>query len=250
MGLGKFFKKVGKGLLAVGTGGVSLGVQAGVKAVKKKKAANAVKQANIDTQMGVMREQDNASLRKLLADQPERMSALLSKEAEGLKAEAYGTGPLAEFTAMREQARLANEQGSQRIDQQLQDELQGQAVSGAGARMNAYSQLAQEGGLSSGARERIASGGSNEQMMQAQQARMAQQRAQQNQAAEYAKGALGLTAQEAAARRGMQDKYLSMQSQDIQNENQFKQDKYGKRAELEAGLLKSQRESETARLLR
>lgn len=184
-------------------------------------------------------QQAQTSMESILNQRPGRKSALDTAESQRFKSEAYGTGPLAEYQAMREQSRLANQSQQQKMQQGLSDELQNQTLGQAGAQANAYSQLAQSGGLSSGSRERLA-GSLGAQSLQARQAaRLQNMRGTQDLESQYQQGLMGLTSKEAEARRGMQNAYLGMQSQDVGGANQFAQDVYGKRADVLAGLAKA-----------
>jgi hypothetical protein len=213
------------------------------KAVAQKNAVN-------DARFFDRATQDETKIRSLFAQQPTRRSILDTNEAKGLQSEAYGTNPLAEYEAMRGQARSAAAAGATRLGDQLNDELSDQAISGAGARDNAYSALAMGGGLSSGARERVASGGLQSQMMGAQAARMANKRALFDNQQKLDEGLLGLSGQEATTRRGMQNQYLGMQGNDIAQGNQFNQDQFNKNLDMESGFLKSRGEYDIARMNR
>jgi hypothetical protein len=182
---------------------------------------------------------DRTKILGMLDKQPALKSALATKEAKQLQSEAYGTGPLAEYESMRAQARGAADQARTRLGQGLSDEIQSQSIAGAGAQANAYSQLAQEGGLSSGARERIASGGTANQMMQAQQARLQNSRQMQENDFKLQDSMLGLSGNEAKDRRGMQNTYLQLQQGDIGSQNQFNQNKFDKKLGVQTDFMKA-----------
>jgi len=193
------------------------------------------------------RKKEEQALRKLMKAQPAYESLLKSSAAQDLQKSAYGTDPLAEFQAQRAQAQAAAEQGKLKIGQQLHDELQDQSIAQAGQTANAYSQLAMGGGLSSGARERVASGGLESNLYAAQAARLDNQRALQEQQSTLDQGLLGITAKEGETRRGLQNSYLDLQKQDTAGINSYKQDQWAKRADLESGILKSRSEERIAK---
>jgi hypothetical protein len=178
-------------------------------------------------------------MNKILNQRPELKSIMGSDEAKFMQQEAYGGGPLAEFQAMREKARLGAEQGRQRLAQGLSDELQNLSTSQAGQAANAYSQLAQSGGLSSGARERIA-GGLGQQALAARQAsRLQNQRQGMELESNLQQGMQDLIGQEASTRRGLQNAYMAMKGQDLATQNQFAQDVFAKKADVQSNLAKA-----------
>jgi hypothetical protein len=187
-----------------------------------------------------------AGLRNLLKQRPDRKSALGTSESQAFKSEAYGTGPLAEYESQRAQARQAFDQGKQSQANKFSDEQQNSSISQAGQQANAYSQLAQGGGLSGGARERIASSLGSGNLMNQQAARLSNQRAMQDQENTLASGLLDLTGKEAEQRRSMQNAYMTMQQSDITGENQAAQDRYNKQADVEAGILKARSDAAIA----
>lgn len=184
-------------------------------------------------------------MQKILKQQPKRQTSMGSRETIKLKQEAYGTGPLAEYEAMRKQAALAKEQGGQRLQQGLSDELQNLSMNEAGQTANAYSQLAQSGGLSSGARERVA-GSMGQQALAARQGqRLQTQRAGETLESQYLQGQQDILGQEAAQRRALQNAYLDMQRGDTEAANQFAQNQYAKKADVAAGLAKAKMDAAT-----
>ena len=210
-----------------------------IKKVQDKKAAQ------IKSDQDFQNQQLSASERqmnKLLKQQPGRLSNMGSAETLALKGDAYGTGPLAEYTAMRGQQKSAYEQGARRRGQELSDTLQNQSAVQGGAQANAYSQLAQGGGITGGARERIASGLGQQSMMDAQQARLQTQRAGEDATSAFDQGQLDLTAKEAGDRRGMQNAYLAMQGADVAGQNQFAQDAYGRKLDVGTGIAKARQD--------
>jgi hypothetical protein len=178
-------------------------------------------------------------MQNILNKAPKYASAMQSPEFSQFKSEAYGTGPLAEYDAMRKQAKLAAEQGRTRLGQQLTDEMGNLSLNQAGQTANAYSQLAQGGGLSSGARERIAGSMGQQSMAARQAARLQSQRQGQDLESQLAQGEQDLLAKESAARRGMQNTYMDMLAKDVAAKSAFDQSMYGKRADVEAGLAKA-----------
>lgn len=183
--------------------------------------------------------QAEREMNKILSQRPQLKSAMGTSEMAAFQKEAYGKDPLAEFQSMRDQARLAQEQQRRGMEQGLSDELQNQSIGEAGAQANAYSQLAQGGGLSSGARERIASGLGQQSLAQRQAARLQTQRGLQGLESQYQQGLMDLTGKEAAQRRQMQNAYMDLQRGDIESQNRFAQEMYGKKADVMAGLAKA-----------
>ena len=243
MGVGKFLKKVGRGVLAAGTlGGSELAIHNSAGNKAKRAATKATGIANDVTHQNDQLAASEKSMQDLLAQQPTRISNMGSAETMALKNDAYGSGPLAEYQAMREQSRLANEQGGVQRAQGLSDELQNQSTAQGGAQANAYAQLAQGGGLSGGARERIASGLGQQNMLAAQTARLGAQRAGEAANNAYAQGQLDITGREAESRRGMQNAYLGMQGADTAAANQFAQDQYGRKLDVGTGLAKARQD--------
>lgn len=178
-------------------------------------------------------------MKAILKNQPKRMSAMGTAEMGKFKSEAYGTGPLAEYEAMRQQASLAKQQGGQRLQRGLSDELQNLSLGQAGETANAYANLAQSGGLSSGARERVA-GSMGQQSLAARQAqRLQTQRAGEDLESQYLQGQQDILGKEAGQRRSMQNTYLDLQRGDVEGQNQFNQSAYGKKADVEAAMAKA-----------
>lgn len=209
-------------------------------ALEKQKAQHAYEAAQ---------QSDENKLRGLLRQAPKYKSAIDNKEFNQLRSDAFGKGPMAAFDPQRQQAQLLADQQKQELGNQLTDNMNAGAVSAAGAQANAYSQLAQEGGLSSGARERIAAGGAQNAFAARQQARLDNQRLLQQNASNLQSNLLGVGAQEAQARLGLQGKVADAVTADKAAANQFAQDQYGKRADLEAGILKSKSDARTQAFL-
>jgi len=165
-----------------------------------------------------------APVRKLLAEAPKYQSTLNTPEFERLRAEAFGTGPLAAYEAARQQARL-----------QSQRAIEDQSREGASAVQNAYSQLAMGGGLSSGARERIASGGGRQSIFARQGLRGTEMTSLAD-----------LGTKEAAERMAGQKSITDALTAEKQRQNDFAQKSYELRAQVEGGLAKSQAERQIA----
>jgi hypothetical protein len=240
--IGKGLKKVGRGALAVGTLGGSEAVIQGKNAIKRgkvNKEKNRV--ADINNQYTQIA-QSEREMKNLLKQQPARMSAMNTAEANALKGEAYGTGPLAEYEAMRKQASLAKDQGSQRLQRGLSDELQNLSMNQAGETANAYADLAQSGGLSSGARERVAGSMGQQSMAARQGQRLQTQRAGEDLESQFQQGQQEIMGQESGTRRGLQNTYLGLQQGDIQGQNQYNQDQYGRKLDVMSGLAKAKQD--------
>lgn len=163
-------------------------------------------------------------IRKLLQQAPKYQSTLGTPEFERLRAEAFGTGPLAAYEAARQQARL-----------QSQRAIENQSTEGASAVQNAYSQLAMGGGLSSGARERIASGGGRQSIL----ARQGLRSTEMNSLAD-------LGTKEAAERISGQKSVTDALTAEKQRQNEFAQKNYELKAQVEGGLAKSRAERQIA----
>jgi hypothetical protein len=206
------------------------------KKIDEARAAQAA-QENAAT---VHRTLEQNQIRNLYNQAPAYQKQGDTAEAQALKGEAYGTDPLKEYEAMRAQAKAASAQGQNTINQQLGDELSNESIAQGGQQANAYSHLAMNGGLNSGARERIAAGGAQNAMMQAQQSRLANQRALQKNQSDLDQGLLGLTGQEAATRRGLQNSYLQLQGNDVQGQNAYNTARQNQRMDMETGFLKSE----------
>jgi len=185
-----------------------------------------------------------AQMLKILKQQPGYKSAMTSPEFAQYKTEAYGTGPLAEYEAMRKQAALAKEQGSQKLQQQLGDELQNLSVGQAGQTANAYSQLAQSGGLSGGSRERVAGSMGQQALASRQAQRLQNQRQGQDLESQFNMGQQDLLAKESGARRSMQNTYMDMLAKDTAGQSAFEQANYGKKADVLAGMAKARSDAQ------
>lgn len=163
-------------------------------------------------------------IRKLLQQAPKYQSTLGTPEFERLRAEAFGTGPLAAYEAARQQARL-----------QAQRAIENQSAEGASAVQNAYSQLAMGGGLSSGARERVASGGTRSSILARQGLRGTEMSAMAD-----------LGTKEASERISGQKSITDALTAEKQRQNEFAQKNYELKAQVEGGLAKSRAERQIA----
>lgn len=151
-------------------------------------------------------------------------------------------GDLPQYTLLKQQAEAAAATGKTGLARQLNDELQNLAISGNGSVQNAYSQLATGGGLSSGARERIASGSADEQLKSAQAARLQGDRSSQDIDSQLQTGLLDLGAKSAADKLGLQTTLLSTRQSDLNNQNNLTQSQYNQGIEVQAAKAKALQE--------
>lgn len=163
-------------------------------------------------------------VRRLLAEAPQYQSTLETPEFERLRGEAFGEGPLSVYEAARKQARL-----------QSQRAIEDQSREGASAVQNAYSQLAMGGGLSSGARERIASGGGRQSILARQGLRGTEMTSLAD-----------IGTKEAAEKLAGQKSITDALTAERQRKNDFAQKNYELRAQVEGGLAKSAAEKQIA----
>jgi len=165
----------------------------------------------------------NSTVQRLLKQAPAYGSSL-GGDFQLLRKQAMGKGPLPQFEAQRG---VLEQQGIRNQERQDADT--------AGRVENAYSQLAMGGGLSSGARERVAQGGMQDTLFAKQNLRAADQ---------AALGALGV--QEAGAKLDLQ-KGVAQAGVEEQNRRQdFMMDRYKFKAETTAGLAKADAERAVA----
>lgn len=230
-----WLKNVGKGALAVGTGGASL-LAPGLRPGSDNGDAEAAAKAQ---QLAAGQASDKQQLRALLAQTPAYASSIANPQFEQLKSEAFGTGPMAAYEAQRKQQQALADQDKVRIANSLSDNQEATNASNAGTTANAYSQLAMGGGLSSGARERVAAGGALNSLAARQSNRLQASRDQTTSANNLQNGFLGIGANEAAARTGQQNSITDAINKDQLARNQYNTDMYGKKADLESGFLKS-----------
>lgn len=168
-------------------------------------------------------ESDRSSLMGLLRGLPQYKSSFGS-EFEQLRGQAFGQGPLDLYEKQREASRMEQMRA-----------LEGQSASQAGQIANAYSQLGMGGGLSSGARERIASGGATSGLFDRQRLR-----------AQGMQNLAGIGTAEAGARMDMQRQVADAITAENQRKQQFEFDRAREIAQAQAGLLKGRREQEIA----
>ena len=197
---------------------------------------------------GSIKSERDSKIRGLLDTLPGYESALGFDEFENLRGQAFGEGPLADFEAQRG---LLNEQQTNeqaRLGQALTGELQDIDVGRAGAAQSAYDALSMGGGLSSGARERIAQGGAEQSLMQRQQARGQEASKLFDLGAQTREGLLNTTANEASTRRGMQGNIIDALKAENERKQAFEQKRADRRLSTEAGLLKAEQEREVAQM--
>lgn len=248
MGLGGFLKKVGRVGLAIGTVGGSEAVRAGVGAIKKGKANKRQRQLNAYDKLQNMVGESERQQLDILKQMPARQSVMGTEEAKALQQEAYGAGPMKEYEAQRGQARELAGQQERQLGEQLTGELENQAVGAGGAQANAYSQLAQSGGLSSGARERIASGLGEQSLAQRQAARLQSGRGLADLRSQAAQQQLGITAAEGATQRGLRGDYLKALGGDIESQNAYEMMKFGKKSDILSGSSKARQDAVLSRM--
>ena len=165
-----------------------------------------------------------AILDYLVRSQPKYQSPLQSTEFKDINKFAFGTGDLATTKLQRKQADLETQRG-----------LEGLSRDQAGQQANAYTQLATGGGLSSGARERIAQGG-------ASQGLFARQGLRASGAQNLANINLSQEQQRMQAKAG----YLDAQAKDFAAKNSAAQDAWRLRADTYAGLEKAKEQTKAA----
>jgi hypothetical protein len=189
---------------------------------------------------------EEEKLNQLLKSRPAFKSITGEKEYKQIADQAYGTGDLPQYALLKQQAEQAAAEGKTGLAQQLNDELQNQSIAGGGAQANAYSQLAMGGGLSGGARERIAASGAEDQMRQAQSARLTEMRGQMGLEAKKQAGLLDIGAKGAEARAGMQQRLLDTRASDLGSERAAAESAYQKEVDLQAAKAKAQKEQDIA----
>jgi hypothetical protein len=165
------------------------------------------------------------AMRDLARSAPKYQSSIAFDEFNKLKDYAYNTEDSPYAKMLREQAMARTSQGVDKAS------LDAQAQLG-----NVYSQLAMGGGLSSGARERLAGDVGAQALMARQNVRQAGDEAQRE---------IGLN--EAKAKLGAQEKVLSAIEADRRAQAQYDFDRWKQQVETEAAILKSQTERDVAR---
>lgn len=203
---------------------------------------------DLEKQVSLASSQEDAAnkARELLKNLPQYQDSLKGKEWEQAYGEAYGTGPMAAYEALRKGAteREANEQ--QRLAAALQDELQGVDVGRAGQLVNAYGGLAMGGGLSSGARERLGASSLESAMGQRQAQRLQSQRSLFDLGAKTREQMLGIGAEEAKTRMGMQEAIVKAKQAEELRRQQMEMERANKMADFEASQLAAQQQQQIA----
>jgi len=187
-------------------------------------AGQAAEAARLTEQLKAQQDKARADLMGVLNQRPEYKS-ILGGDFQKERDYAFGNESSPGFLLQR-----------QREDQNLQDALQAQTQTGLGQTANAYSQLAMNGGLSSGARERIAQQSANQGILARQQLR-----------GQNARNLMDLGINEEGQRLQSRAGVLQAQMQDATNSNNFAQESWKTRANTLAGL--SQAESQQSAAL-
>jgi len=224
------FKKLAKGIgkivkspISIGAklGGV-MGAGAGALVNKNQQALKAQQAAQQQAnQSALAREQQ---IRNLVASGPEFQSSLNFAEFDKFKDFAYGTED-SPYAALQRQ-RIAD-QTSQGLDQAAADS--------SGAMSNIYSQLAMGGGLSGGARERMAGNSIYQDLA-----------ARQNVRRQGVEGERDLDQAQNQQRMTAQERFLDAQRSEKQAQRQFELDKWQQQTATEAALQKAAAEREIA----
>ena len=188
------------------------------------KAGQAAETARLAEMFRQQNEKARAELNAVLAERPEYASMLTSPEFAQQKQFAFGDESTKGFLMQRA-----------REEQNLQDALQAQTQAQGGQVANAYSQLAMGGGLSSGARERIAAGGAQSGLLSRQGLR-----------SQAAKNLMDLGISEEGQRFASRGGVLQSQMQDIANKNTAAQDAWKTKAQTLAGLGQSEQQGGVA----
>jgi hypothetical protein len=198
--------------IAAIAGGLFVGKK--VKQAQQRKAAQAAAAKREQDAQWAARE---SAMRKIVRSAPQYQSSINFREFRKLKDYAYNTEDSPYAKMLREQAMARTSQGVDKAS------LDAQAQLG-----NVYSQLAMGGGLSSGARERLAGDVGSQALMARQNVRQAGDEAQRE---------IGLN--EAKAKLGAQEKVLSAIEADRRAKAQYDFDRWKQQAETEAAILKS-----------
>ena len=180
---------------------------------KKAKAHGASMQAGID--------RTESKLEGLLQQKPGYNFSYGSNEFNDLRKQVASGGPLEHFQQARQ---LLKQKAGQNLDRQTSDR--------AGQQATAFSQLAMGGGLSSGARERVAQGGLQGNLMARQKLRGETQ----NQFAE-------IGGMEAKEKLGLQQKIADIAAKEDQRRQQMAQDRWKVEMETRASLEKSRQQA-------
>jgi hypothetical protein len=167
---------------------------------------------------------DERLIRDLRAQRPTFQSTLTSPEFEQQRAFAFGNEESPVFAAQR--ARIQT-QGNQALDDLTADQ--------AGQQANAYSQLAMGGGLSSGARERVASQGLESNLF-------ARQRSRAGASDQLSQAGL----EEARSRMALQTGIADARAKDLAQQNEFNMNAYQEMLGSETALAKARAERDVA----
>lgn len=176
--------------------------------------AQAAEMANMTRLFKEQQDRARADLMGVLAERPDYKTVIGSPEWQKMTSYAFGTEEDPGF-AMQRQREAGN----------LSDALQQSTVGQAGQQANAYSQLAMNGGLSSGARERIAGGGAVSGLL-----------ARQGLRGQNAKNLMDIGIAEEGQRFGAKQGVLQGQMTDATNANNYAQQNWQTRANTIAGL--------------
>lgn len=168
--------------------------------------------------------QGSQELGGLLDQRPGYQSALDTDVYKQMRERALGTGDFGATPLLRQRAQMEGQRNLESLSQQQ-----------AGGQANAYSQLAMSGGLSSGARERIASGGMNTALLGRQAARQG-----------TAQNLANIDIDQEGQRGQLLGQYAQATAADTSAKNQSAQDAYTLKAQTQAGLLKSRDEQYAA----
>jgi hypothetical protein len=188
--------------------------------VKQAMNAQAKKQQSLPTQNGQLlseldqRRLDNEKFIKGIVKQaPAYQSTTNNAAFKNLQNQAFGAGPNPLFEQQRAAAQAA-----------LGTNLDNQAQAAAGARANTYSDLAMGGGLSSGARERVAASNIFGDLANRQQTRAASDA-----------GMRDIGIKEVGAKQDLQKQIAEGLAKDSAGRNDYLQNKYKLNSALQAG---------------
>ena len=219
-----FLKRAGAGVI---TGGLSEADRFtgshGRNLLFGDQAGQAAESARLASMFKEQQDKTRAELMGVLAERPEYKS-ILSPDFQQQRDYAFGDAKDKGFEMQRG-----------REGQNLSDALQASTRGQAGQQANAYSQLAMGGGLSSGARERIASGGAVGGLL-----------ARQGLRGQSSKNLTDLGIAEEGQRFGTRQGVIQGQMQDVGNQNSFAQANWKTRADTIAGLGQAENQQNTA----
>jgi hypothetical protein len=212
------FKKIGLGGLLGGSVGAGIGAALGIRD-KKRSAA----QVLADQRAAAQKTQEQ-KLRDLVASGPGYQSSIDFAEFGKLKDYAYGAEDSPYAKLLREQATQQTSQGVDRAAKDAQASLS-----------NVYNQLAMGGGLSGGARERLASDSGIAALTSRQDVRRSGDEAQ-----------MGIGLQEAQQKQKAQENVLNAMQTERKSKAQFEMDQWKMKADQEAAIMKAQAERDIA----